>query len=151
MTRPLYETEENLREESMFCDDLAKIWDVTMKKLAPQYSIDRLCFREGEDAVAALEVKCLNKTSSKCAYYGDSYLNIEKYLALKEFAATGIPSIYAVRLIDGDFFYRVDVDERCAIRLVGRTDRDDSLDIKPVVRLPWERFKKICATQEAKP
>jgi len=143
MARALYETPENMKEESRFCDDLAKIWDVTMQKLAPQYSIDRLCFRGGEDAVAALEVKCLNKPSSKCVHYGDSYLNVEKYLALQSFSAIGLASIYAVRLLDGDFFYRIIAGEHCTVRLVGRSDRDDPLDIKPVVRLSWDKFKRI--------
>ena len=148
MTRALYETPENTREESKFCDDLAQRWGVTMRKLAPQYSIDRLCFRDGEDAVAALEVKCLNKPSSKCAHYGDSYMNVEKYLALQNFAAIGLPSIYAVRLSDGDFFYKVTTGEYCTVRLVGRSDRDDPLDIKPVVRLAWDKFKRISGPLE---
>ena len=141
--RPVYETEITKQAERDFCASLASAWRVRMVEMAAQYQIDRLVFREGQDAVAALEVKCLNKTSAKCAEYGDIYLNLEKYTALMIYAELGIPSIFAVRLIDGDYLYKINPDEQLAVRHTGRSDRGDILDIKPVVRLLWPRFQPI--------
>ena len=141
--REIYETPESKAAEDLFCDDLASVWGLTMRRLAQQYPIDRLCFRDGEDAVGALEVKCLNKSSEKCAHYGDTYLNLEKYEALAAFDRLGLPSIYAIRLTDGDFACRIRSKHKLTVRLLGRTDRGDALDIKPVVRLMWNRFKQV--------
>ncbi len=146
MQRPLYESADDREAEADFCDALALRWGVTMRKLPPQYGIDRLCFRGTEDAVCALEVKCLNKTSEKCEFYGDTYLNLEKYQCLRGFVMLGLPAVYAVRLMDGDFYHKVHTNEEYAIRFVGRSDRDDPLDVKPVVRLPWSSFKRIGET-----
>jgi hypothetical protein len=141
--RPVYETDKTKKAEREFCDNLAGAWGVTMIEMAPQYHIDRLLFRGEPDAVAALEVKCLNKTSTKCAQYGDIFLNLEKHTAMMAYAGLGLPSIFAVRLIDGDFFCRLSHTDKLAVRHTGRTDRGDILDIKPVVRILWERFRPL--------
>ena len=141
--RPVYETEKTKQAEREFCASLASAWGVRMVEMAPQYQIDRLLFRAEEDAVAALEVKCLNKTSSKCAQYGDIFLNLEKYTAMMVYAGLGLPSIFAVRLIDGDYLCKFSPTDKFAVRHTGRTDRGDILDIKPVVRILWERFQPI--------
>ena len=142
-SRPTYETENTKNAEREFCATLASVWGVRMVEMAPQYQIDRLLFRGGADAVAALEVKCLNKTSAKCEQYGDIFLNLEKYTALMVYAGLGIPSIFAVRLIDGDYFCKLRPGDQFTVRHTGRTDRGDLLDIKPVVRLLWGGFKLI--------
>ena len=141
--RKAYETEDTKNAENEFCCSLSGIWGVEMVELAPQYQIDRLLFCQGVDAVAALEVKCLNKTSAKCAQYGDIFLNIEKYTALMVYVGLGVPSIFAVRLTDGDFYCDFTKDDKFTVRHTGRTDRGDILDIKPVVRVLWERFRPV--------
>ena len=141
MNRPVYETGETKQAEREFCDSLAGVWGVTMAELPPQYQIDRLLFRSGKDAVAALEVKCLNKTSTTCAEWGDIFLNLEKYTALVSYAALGLPSFFAVRLIDGDYFCELRPTDVYAVRYTGRSDRGDALDIKPVIRILWEQFR----------
>lgn len=145
MNRPTYETEENRAAEEAFAQDIAARWNVDMAATDKFYDIDRWMLRPQTDIVkGALEVKCLPQHSSEqYAAWKGAFLNIEKYVALRKYAALGLTSRYAVRLPDGDYFCRIRPGGVLNVKLIGRTDRGDPQDIKPAVKIPWMLFEPL--------
>lgn len=141
MTRPKYENAAHRAREKTYCDCLAIRFKCEMVE-SPEYSsVDRLCYRDGQ-LVAAVEAKCLGHDAGKYKQWGGVLLALDKYQALQEYAAEGLKILLCIRLIDGDY-YCVIGDKIKIIpqkKNMGRKDRNDLLDVHPVVRIAWPEF-----------
>lgn len=136
--RPLYESSEDLANEQQVAKFLSEKWGCTFKKLPISYHIDWVVMRDKPQAF--VELKCRKNESKK---YPTLLLSLNKWMRGKELSKElGIPFIVAVKWTDGVFFHTAGSAD-VSYGFGGRTDREDSQDIEPVVLIPVENFKRI--------
>ena len=139
MSRPLYETSNDLRRETVFVESLEAAWKMKAHKLGIKHFFDFACVRSG-DVVSWLEVKERTTPSTK---YDTYLLSFKKFEALRNAnIVTGIPGVLAVRFTDCDA-YTVLAGKPDEVKMGGRVDRGDPGDIEPVVHIPIDKFRRI--------
>ncbi len=137
-----------LTKEQEFCDDLAAAWSspgnpLTMR-ITPTFDpVDRICFRAGDVAVCALEVKCFKNSAADYVRWGSVYMDVHKFQALLGYSNIGLIAIFAIRLSDGDYWCVIGDKLKPAITIKGRTDRGEPDDIQPCVHLLWSEFRLV--------
>lgn len=136
--RPLYESSEDLANEQQVANFLSNKWKCKLKKLPMSYHVDWIVMRDEPEAI--LELKCRKNESTR---YTTLLLSLNKWMRGKELSKElGIPFIIVVRWTDGLFFHTVG-SATVKHGFGGRTDREDSQDVEPVVLIPVDTFKRI--------
>lgn len=140
MKRPIYETQESLKDEQSFGDLIQTVWKCELIKMPIQYGIDYCCYRNST-LVGFVELK--NRTCTKDKY--PTYIiSLSKYLKAKEFSRSlGKPTNLCVRWTDQSGYVRLDTIDDPSISQGGRYDRNDWQDVEPVLHIDINSFMRI--------
>lgn len=146
MNRPRYETEQDLAAEEFIGSEFAKAFNGSLRKLPdpPRYSLDCGVFRDGK-MIAIIEVKSRSRWRPE---FRDVILGLSKVRELFVCGLMGIPAYFVVclphggsrRIIYAQIDHRI---EDWHITWGGRTDRNDSQDVEPVVHIPIGAFREL--------
>lgn len=141
MTRPAYETLEDLKREWEIAHLVGEHWDFTAKKLPRRYTLD-YCMVRGKpgarhhEVVGGLEVKVRKKKyptlilGQTKMYGAQLYLNMEP--PRKSFIVVEWP--------DGIHFREMVLDAETRLSWGGRQDRGDWQDLEPLIHWPTSSF-----------
>ncbi len=140
MTRPRYETNDNLTAEQEVVRQLCERWHCEAHKVPLHYQFDYFLTSPTRQAIC--EIKCRGKK------YDTLILSLHKIETMMRYSNTfRVAAILAVSWPDeGTHFLRLsyDLTSTCKIDMGGRTDRGDSQDIEPVLHIPVTEFKPLC-------
>lgn len=144
MTRPYYETRQDLNNESDLQQRIQAVWPVTFAKLPISYHLDFALFGKSGKLAAMAEVKCRKNNHDT---YDTLLLSVLKWAKGIEYARSLNTSfLVIVNFLDGDWFYKYLPEDADKIKIVhgGRTKQTrDAADIEPVVHIPIALFKRI--------
>jgi len=139
--RPIYETDQDLRNERDIIDALNNLWGTQAHKMPRAYSLDYLLTR-GPNAVAFVEIKRRQVPSWQ---YDTLMISMAKILKGRAITReTELPSLLVVKWNDMVGYVcmsEIDMD----IQVGGRRDRGDAQDIEPVCMIPVKDFRRIQA------
>ena len=148
MSRPLYETDADLKRETDVVKMFETAWDVSMMKLPIQYKLDYMVTRN-DKLLSFCEIK-----SKKDYPYenldrnGGFAFSLAKWIAAEEMCKASNKSfILIVKLTDGLYYSRFGVGHHQFkpddVVISGRIDRGDWQDVEPMVVIRMEKFKKL--------
>ena len=146
MSRPSYESEEDLRREQQAIESLETIWGVRCRKTPRYYEIDYCIVDYQETVIGWIEIR--GKRFQRSAYR-TFYTSLKKYITLCRFSqATGLPAYILCKWENEPARIRKVVPDdlrRCRISIGGRTSnsRGDDQDIEPVIHISTEEFQSI--------
>jgi len=135
--RQWHESESDLLNEQGVAIAISRAWRVIPVKLPVEFRVDYALFR-GEDIKAWAEVKCRRVERQKYPTYIVSLAKVKagQRLAL----AHGVPFLLVVQWADATGWVIPTLDD---VRVGGRRDRGESLDIEPMVHIPISSFKRL--------
>lgn len=134
MSRPLYETSEDLGKERAVIADIEQRWRCQAQKMPVRYKLDYALMRDGK-VCAWTEVKCRGQR------YGTYMISLDKISAgLRLSDLSKCPFIIIVRYDDGTYYCTVTNDLVFDIQWGGRKDRNDPEDEEPVLMIPMKFF-----------
>ena len=143
MTRPTYETQEDLSREGNISSLLEKRWGCKLLKMPIRYHLDYVVQRDGK-AIGFCEIKTRNYTMKSIGNMGGYLLSIGKWSSAKQLVdCSGLPFMLVVCTLDGLWCAKFTEFVPKDIQVKGRTDRNDWQDIEPCVLLDILLFKKI--------
>lgn len=138
MSRPVYETDIDLENESEFAGYFYGSGR-RLQKLNPiQYCVDFAIVKQNE-VVGFVEYK---RRQVESTAYPDIILALSKYLKLVELSKL-LPTAFFVQFNDKLMFLRIGADHTHQVSLAGRKDRGDEYDLEPCVRLPMAGFRDV--------
>ena len=140
MDRPLYETSKDITNELRAIKRI--VGDREIYKLHPKYGPDFCVIKDGI-ITSWVEVKCRTFASTKFDTTMIDVSKMTKSFFLSE--KTGKPFILIVEWTDKIGYFVIKTLENIEIRLGGRKDRNDPLDIEPYYYIPvtWFKLKEI--------
>jgi len=134
--RPIYESENDLRNERQIIGGLNRLWHTQATKLPRTYGLDYTLTRGGR-VTAFVEIKC--RTIPSWTY--ETYMiSLAKVLRAKGLGnSVGVPALLVVRW--NDVVGYIDLRPIALdVQVGGRTDRGDAQDIEPVCMIPIKDF-----------
>jgi len=134
VSRPLYETSEDLGRERDVVANIEKRWSCQAQKLPMRYKLDYALMRNGKVSAWA-EIKCRGQ---RYATYLISLDKVSAGLRLSEISS--LPFLIVVRYDDGTYYCTVTKDLVYDIEWGGRKDRNDPEDQEPVLMIPMKFF-----------
>lgn len=149
MTRPEYETDEDLKNEIRIGKIIAAERNCKVHKMDKRQKIDFMLLRD-DKAIGWAEIKCRsgNYPWDKIDRLGGFMISLNKAMAgIQKAQTTGLPfvliaeaegEIRIATLSDGASHFAL-----CDVIMSGRKDRNDPLDIEPQVLIPVYMFKKL--------
>lgn len=141
MGRPLYETSRDSDNERKVAEQIGSCTGSVMKKNPKAYPID-WCAYKSSKLTAWIEIKCRSNAKDKYPTLLLSYHKIVDGINLS--ATSGASFMLFVRFTDGVFYWRCPKDVTSyRVDNGGRTDRNDSQDMEPVIHIPMEEFIKL--------
>jgi hypothetical protein len=146
MSRPAYESNDDLRREQEAVEALEAIWGVRCRKTPRYYEIDYCIVSPRDQVEGWVEVRCKRFPKDQHRTF---YTSLKKYITLCRFAqATGLPAYILCRWEDtAPMLHRIEPANvrNCPITIGGRTvnSRGDDQDIEPVIHLPIDSFLNI--------
>lgn len=146
MSRPSYESEDDLRREQEAIEALEAICGVQCRKTPRYYEIDYCLVNPAEEVQGWIEIRCKGFRRDAHKTF---YTSLKKYITLCRFSqATGFPSFILCKWQDEPAkIYQVLPDDlkRYRITVGGRTrvSRGDDQDIEPVIHIPTEKFVSL--------
>jgi hypothetical protein len=136
--RPLYETSADRANEKDLACSLGLLWNAMPVELPKQYMVD-WAFQRGKEIAAFCEIKCRRVNSDT---YPSLILSLAKWMRMVDLSkATGLPVFLIVKYADG--LVKIIKADRMRQRVIvgGRSDRNDSQDMEPVVEIFNEELK----------
>lgn len=145
MSRPQYETQDDLKNEEEAIRRLEAVSGRKSFKLPRGYRIDfAMC--DGEEITSWIEVECIENPFKQ---YPTLAIGITKLMAGLAFEQkTGLPFFLVVHWPDFLGYIRIKSLSEFKILKGGRTDRNDSADVEPMVHIPIQMFKKLAVKEE---
>lgn len=141
--RPKYERPKNRFDEKRLIRAYAGTFGYDYEKLPFNDHADYQLLSDGS-LVAFVEIK---RRKVEFFRYDTIILSEEKVEALLQREA---PAIFLVGFNDGIGWVRLTEEHRNEVRLGGRTDRDDALDVENVCHIPIGDFTGVCYEQDGK-
>lgn len=141
--RPPYETAQDLRNERDVIAAYADVVQYAYQKLPIAYKADYgLLDKDSGELKALVEIKCRNVNHDT---YDTIILSLLKWHDINALAQRiNIPAVFVIRYNDG--VYSIPMREvPDAINIGGRTDRNDSQDIEPVIHYNVNRLRRKIA------
>lgn len=140
MTRPIYETQADLNNESAIISRLSSAWNTSFHKLPIRYHLDYAATKNGK-VVGYLEIKVRKYTMAQIDKWGGYMLSIGKLQAAKQMCEISSSSFcLVVQCTDGLYWMTIKDFSEFPVVITGRTDRGDAQDIEPCVLIPGARF-----------
>lgn len=142
MSRPLYETQDNIDDERRIVEEVAAACGAYWAKL-PRLSVIDYVLCKGPVAVRGLEVKRRRVPRSHYPTLTISKKKIDR--AMVACCALNLPLLLAIGWDDGTFVYRFDelIIDTFDVVTGGRADRDDPKDIEEMYAIPTANFKPL--------
>ena len=141
--RPIYETAQDLKNESEVAAYLSSAWGCNFVKLKISYGIDFAIMKNGA-IVATAEIKCRNYDRAAIDRFGGLMLSASKAHRAAEWLTNhGAPFVLAAKLTDGLFVATIEDWTAYELKFTGRTDRGDWQDVEPCCIIPMSEFKKM--------
>lgn len=142
MARPLYESNEDLKNEKIIAETISNVFGMKLKKLHKKFAIDFMAFDlNGDNAVAVIEVKRRKNNHNK---YSSVILSLTKFnRGIEFYQANDLAFIFVVQFDDGIFVYEYSPNDLLMIVFGGRTDRNDEQDFEPVVQIPINKMERL--------
>lgn len=140
MSRPMYEQEEDIRNEQAAVRSLcASLHCENFHKLPISYGLDYALIRDGI-VVAMVEIK--TRTNSSQRYESIFVSALKRMKALELRRACNVSTLFVIAYMDGLFM--IDFKEKPDwVSIGGRKDRGDSADFEPVVHYRTERLARV--------
>lgn len=139
MTRPYYETEQDLQNERSIAKIIEEVHNCKLIKMPIKLSLDFMAVRDGK-AVAFIEAR---QRKNKMDKYPTYMISLYKVMMAKQLeATTGLPSLLAVQFSDKFAMIKLPP-ENIETRIGGLTSRGDPQDIEPVVHFNINQFKVV--------
>lgn len=140
LTRPHYETKQNLRLEDVVSEIYARYLQVGQVKIpAKQYRMDRAAVCDGR-IVGFFEIKTRTVAHNHYAFY---MLSAAKFRDGVYWHNLGLSFTLVVSFTDGLFYYTYRDHDDIRYALGGRTDRNDAQDIEPLALIPMGLFRQV--------
>lgn len=140
MSRPLYETQADLRNEAAVIKILSQKWRVNFHKLPIKYHLDYAATRNGK-VVAYVEVKVRKYRMDQIDKWGGYMLSVGKLQTAKQLCEISNTSFcLAVQCVDGLYWITIKDFSQFPVVITGRADRGDAQDVEPCVLIPAEKF-----------
>ena len=147
--RPIYESKEDLSEESKIVSDLCAAWDCVYHKLPISYRLDFLLETKHSPSTPQRPlgfVEC-KRRNIYWNQYPDIMISLSKLIAAMNMeVATGLVTNFVVKANDALMWCRLnDAGGREDwVRMGGRTsDTRDDADIEPVIHIPVCEFSEV--------
>jgi hypothetical protein len=143
MSRPLYETKQDLINENEMKSVLEAKWSCVLNKLPIKYNLEWLAMR-GKVPMAFIEFKHREKLSIKS--WSRYMMSLDKWIRAQQLSKEmKIPFIMVVTFMEGTYYGIFPHDDSHDVRYMfgGRFDRGDAQDVEPMVLLPLKFFKKL--------
>lgn len=134
--RPLYETQQDINNETSVAQILESAWNVSLVKLPIAYKVDYGVMSKGKFA-GWVEIKCRNVVR---VLYPDIILSVNKWLDGKRLANDTDTKFLLVVKFQDCICYSDETNKAREVGFGGRTDRGDSQDMEPVIRIPITDF-----------
>ena len=146
MSRPLYETSADFKNEQEIISDFEVAWKCKALKLPRAYSLDFALEKAGS-IFAFAEVKDRPRYSwQKFIELGGYNMSLHKWVAAKNFSLSmGLPFVLIVRASGETRYIRVNGVNTLNARIIwgGRRDRADSQDVEPMVQIDAILFRRL--------
>lgn len=143
MTRPLYETAENLKHEKAVADFAARKWGCSFAKLKKAYALDYAIIRD-KKVISFAEIKCRKYSMERLNSMGGFMISLHKWIEAKNICHVScVPFSLIIKTEDGIWLHKTEDFSNDGVVIGGRYDRCDSQDVEPVILLKSNRFKKI--------
>lgn len=139
MTRPMYESPQDLRNEADIISALEPRMRCVFKKMPIKYGLDYVALRDGT-ALGFVEIKCRTNPMGK---YDTYMISLHKMMTARSLMeTTNLPANLIVRWSDG-LVGKVSFGTDITVGFNGRYDRNDSEDVEPVALIPISSFELI--------
>lgn len=139
MSRPLYESPEDLALELGVAQTVAAAWRVDIEKMHIKYRLDFLMLRDGV-AKAWMEIR-VRKTQ-----YKTMALSLDKWYSMQSTRqGSRLPVFLVVKWsnLDGLFYLEITESTKMHIEMMTPARLRDKEDREPVVHIPVSLFKQI--------
>jgi hypothetical protein len=143
MSRPLYESDQDLSNEKAVIETVSEIWNCSFAKLPIRYHLDYVATHNAE-VLGFCEIKVRNYTMDAITDMGGYLLSYGKWCSAKTLCdASGLPFVLIVKTMDDIWWasFHKFLAKNLVIR--GRKDRGDWQDMEPCVLINTKLFKKV--------
>jgi len=141
MSRPRYETPEDMQREAEVRQACEKAWSCKLEKLAAYEKLDYAAIRD-EKPVAFVEIKCRNHEFGKFPTLMFGTTKIER--ALFYLRTFGLDTLLVVRDASGECYYTKIEPSKIHLHYGGRTTNTrDSDDVTMVCHIATEHFSRL--------
>jgi hypothetical protein len=149
MTRPRYESPEDLANEIAVINRLSDAWTkdgevIDAIKLEDEAAVDWMLLKmkpeEYEVSVGFVEIKTRDFVFGQ---YASHYISHLKWVKMLKIIDLGFDLFVVFNLLDGVYWYKVEGDEKFLTKVAGRTDRGDPADQERIVHIPKTRFRRL--------
>lgn len=140
MTRPIYETSENRKNERLAAKELAEIFDCQVVQNKKLYPADYSLVRNGKvSAIGEIKVRTCSKDK-----YSTFFISADKIHKCKNFAREfKLQFFLFVWWSDGLYGLNLMDTETEKLTIGGRFDRGDSQDVEPMAHYDTSIFKPL--------
>lgn len=138
MVRPIYETDQDIQNESEVAHAVSRKCNCEVRKLKKLFACDYVGLRN-RNIVSFLEIKVRNNAHDKYPTYMISADKVWKSLSMA--MAFERPFFLVVSFTDGIYYTGQFPSEEMS--LTGRYDRNDGADVEPCLMIPMVYFKKL--------
>lgn len=141
LSRPMYETAEDLTEEAKVLDLCCDVWKCKWEKTPKSYPFDSVFLRDGEVRAFA-EVKCRKFPSTR---FPTTIINLDKWISLRQFhKETNLPTVLIIGFSDGVIrFLWINEDIEPKVISGERKGRNDPQDRQPWVEFDLSIFSRL--------
>ena len=135
MSRPIYETDDNKKEEKSIGKIISRIWKSEVWKLPPLADCGDLLLARSNELVAIVEIKRRYNEMSRYDTYMISKGKLERIAEASD--RWGVVGLVVVQFRDFLAYFHADrALNTGVIATGGRFDRDDPQDMEEVVHIP---------------
>jgi len=139
MTRPYYETQDDLNNEKQIAKVIENVFKCELYKMPIKLSLDFMAMRDGK-AVAFIEAR---QRKNEMTRYDTYMISMYKLMMARNLSqATKLPCFLAVQFTD-KFAMTKFPPEDFHVSVGGLTSRGDPQDIEPVAHFNIENFKVL--------
>jgi len=144
VSRPIYETRENIASERLVAEAVGRSWNCEVLKLPRLWPADYCCVR-GRSVEAFLEIKVRSYTFETLRSMGGYMIDVRKVAALQSLSETTNRQAFLIVSLAGQIYFMPVVPSNKPTQVVmgGRRDRSDDADIEPCAIFCMSMFRPI--------
>jgi hypothetical protein len=141
MTRPIYETPDDLHNEADVLRLISQLWPSKFHKLPIRYHLDYAATKDNGAVVAYLEIKVRKHSMDQIDKWGGYMLSLAKLQTAEALCRISkAVFVLVVKCPEGVYWSKISDFTQFPVVIAGRTDRGDSQDVEPCVMIPTKLF-----------